>query len=109
MAFAKQCHVHTWDLNQQTPGHQEAERANLTAAPVGQPQVMIPNTDFIGKNRVRRCSKNQHRPLTSGSQTLGGRGIIIPGILIEIKIFELFPQNLSLVSLGGGTAEKTEF
>ena len=37
MAFAKQCHVCTRDPNPRTPGRQEAERANLTAAPPGQP------------------------------------------------------------------------
>ena len=35
MAFAKQCHVRTRDLNRRAPGHQEAEHVNLTAAPPG--------------------------------------------------------------------------
>ena len=38
MAFAKWCHVCSWDLNWRTPGRQEAERASLTAASLGQPQ-----------------------------------------------------------------------
>ena len=37
MAFAKRCHVHTWDPNWQTLGHQEVERVNLTTAPLGWP------------------------------------------------------------------------
>ena len=37
MAFAKRCHVHTWDPNWQTLGHREVERANLTTAPPGLP------------------------------------------------------------------------
>ena len=32
---AKQCHVRTQHPNRRTPGLQEAERANLTAAPLG--------------------------------------------------------------------------
>ena len=39
MAFAKWCHVCTWDPNQWTPGRWEAKRANLTAVPPGQPRV----------------------------------------------------------------------
>ena len=34
---AKLCHVHTRDLNWRTPGHREAERVHLTAAPLGRP------------------------------------------------------------------------
>ena len=37
MAFAKRCHVCTRDLNRRTPGHKEAERVHLTAAPPGWP------------------------------------------------------------------------
>ena len=37
MAFAKQCHVRTRDLNRRTPGCREAERVNLTTAPLGRP------------------------------------------------------------------------
>ena len=37
MAFAKGCHVGTQDPNRRTPGHQEVECANLTAAPPGPP------------------------------------------------------------------------
>ena len=36
---AKRCHVPTRDPNQRTPGHREAERAHLTAAPLGWPLV----------------------------------------------------------------------
>ena len=46
MAFAKQCHVHTRDLNRQTPGHQKAKRANLTAAPPDQPQNLFLKSCF---------------------------------------------------------------
>ena len=41
MVFAKWCHVHTRDPTWQTPGHQEAEHANLTAAPPGRPPPKI--------------------------------------------------------------------
>ena len=34
---AKWCHVRTRDPNRRTPGRQEAERENLTAAPLGRP------------------------------------------------------------------------
>uniref|UniRef100_A0A9L0SJL6 NFKB inhibitor interacting Ras like 1 n=1 Tax=Equus caballus TaxID=9796 RepID=A0A9L0SJL6_HORSE len=37
---AKQCHVRTRDPNQRTPGRREAERANLTAAPLGRPHYL---------------------------------------------------------------------
>ena len=37
MAFAKRCHVRTWDLNGRTPGRREAECAHLTAVPLGRP------------------------------------------------------------------------
>ena len=51
MAFAKQCHVRTWDPNRWTLGYREAERANLTAAPVGRPPcpllLFIPLPRFI--------------------------------------------------------------
>uniref|UniRef100_A0A9L0RJ60 Ring finger protein 103 n=1 Tax=Equus caballus TaxID=9796 RepID=A0A9L0RJ60_HORSE len=39
--LAKQCHVHTRDPNRQTPGGREGERANLTAAPPGQPHQLL--------------------------------------------------------------------
>uniref|UniRef100_A0A9L0J3K1 Coenzyme Q5, methyltransferase n=1 Tax=Equus asinus TaxID=9793 RepID=A0A9L0J3K1_EQUAS len=35
----KWCHVCTWDPNRRTPGHREAERANLTAVSPGRPQT----------------------------------------------------------------------
>ena len=37
MAFAKWCHVCTWDPNRRTPGCREAEYVNLLAAPLGRP------------------------------------------------------------------------
>ena len=37
MAFAKQCHVHTRDLNQPTPGRREAERATFNRCVTGWP------------------------------------------------------------------------
>ena len=45
MAFAKWCHVGTWDPNRQTPGHREAECANLSAAPLGRPLGVLNLTD----------------------------------------------------------------
>ena len=41
MAFAKWCHVCTWDSNRQTPRCREAERVNLTAVPSGRPPIAI--------------------------------------------------------------------
>ena len=41
MAFAKQCHVRTRDLNWWTPGLREVEHAHLTAAPPGWPLHFI--------------------------------------------------------------------
>ena len=41
MAFAKWCHIRTWDPNQRTPGCQEGEHVNLTAAPPGWPWSFV--------------------------------------------------------------------
>ena len=46
---ARRCHVHTRELNWQTLGRQEAECANLTAAPPGRP---ISNFLMIVNNHV---------------------------------------------------------
>ena len=46
MAFAKRCHIRTWDPNWRTPGRQEAERVNLTAAPPGRPPFLF--SRFLG-------------------------------------------------------------
>src|SRR3712207_5367483 len=65
--LAKRCYVHTRDPNQRTPGCQEAERANLTAAPLGQPQSRVlelvtiqesswRDTIFPRKFKTRHCS-----------------------------------------------------
>ena len=35
--LAKRCHIRTQDLNRRTLGRREAERVNLTAAPLGWP------------------------------------------------------------------------
>ncbi|MEE3528753.1 hypothetical protein, partial [Pseudomonas aeruginosa] len=50
IAFAKKCHVCTWDPKWQTPGSREAEHANLTAAPPGQPLYLLLYTPTV-------CSK----------------------------------------------------
>uniref|UniRef100_A0A9L0J9D4 Elongation of very long chain fatty acids protein n=1 Tax=Equus asinus TaxID=9793 RepID=A0A9L0J9D4_EQUAS len=49
---AKQYHVHTRDPKQRTPGRQEAECVNLTAAPLGRP----PRIPFLYLSPVKRLS-----------------------------------------------------
>ena len=48
MAFAKLCHVHTWDPNWRTLGRREAERVYLTAAPPGWPKTLLSGRIFQG-------------------------------------------------------------
>ena len=39
-AFAKRCHVRTWDPNRQTLSHREAKCVNLTTGPLGRPHPL---------------------------------------------------------------------
>ena len=47
------CLVRTWDLNWRTPGRQEAEHENLTAAPPRQPPVFWWIVTLVRKSKPR--------------------------------------------------------